>query len=78
MPDADGYQFLQRAQITSLGAQLPSPVAVAVTAYARSVDRRRALEAGFQRYLAKPIEPSELVAAIASLVNGRPERLPVQ
>ena len=78
MPDEDGYQFLQRVKTTSLETQTHQPVAVAVTAYARTIDRRRALHAGFQRYFAKPIEPSELVAAIASLVSGQAERLPVR
>jgi CheY-like chemotaxis protein len=43
--------------------------AVAVTAYARSEDKLRALQAGYEWHLAKPIEPSELVSIIASLVH---------
>jgi CheY-like chemotaxis protein len=41
--------------------------AIALTAYARSTDRERALAHGFQRYLIKPIDPDELVEEIASV-----------
>ena len=50
----------------------------ALTAYARSEDRTRALAAGFQIHLAKPIEPSELVTTIASLANRFPANPPDQ
>jgi CheY-like chemotaxis protein len=43
--------------------------AAALTAYARSEDRMKALQAGFQIHLAKPIDPAELVTTIASLVK---------
>lgn len=66
MPGEDGYELLQRARANP---RLPRFIAVAVTAYARTVDRRRALDAGFDWHLAKPIEPSELVSVVASLVN---------
>jgi CheY-like chemotaxis protein len=70
MPGEDGYSFLRkvRARGPGKGGDLP---AAALTAYARAEDRRRSLEAGFQTHLAKPIDPSELVAAVAALV-GRP------
>ena len=67
MPDEDGYQLLER---TVALAKRPLRI-LAVTAYARSADRRRALDAGFDAYLAKPVEPAELVSLIASLL--RPE-----
>jgi CheY-like chemotaxis protein len=44
---------------------------VAMTAYARAEDRRRVLEAGFDRHVAKPIEPEELVEALAAVIDGR-------
>jgi CheY-like chemotaxis protein len=44
-------------------------VAIALTAYARREDRLRALAAGFQSHVPKPIEPTELVAVIASLLG---------
>jgi CheY-like chemotaxis protein len=48
-------------------------MAVALTAYARPEDRQRALLAGYQMHLAKPIDPRELIAGIASLLNLRAE-----
>jgi CheY-like chemotaxis protein/nitrogen-specific signal transduction histidine kinase len=74
MPDVDGYELLRR--IRALGAppggHLP---AIALTAFARSEDRTRALRAGFLAHVAKPVEPSELVAAVASLVGRAGDRL---
>ena len=43
--------------------------AIALTAYARNDDRQRALLAGFQMHVSKPVEPRELIAGIASLLN---------
>jgi signal transduction histidine kinase len=65
MPGEDGYRLLERANAARQGKPL---IAVAVTAYARTADRRRALEAGFKWHIAKPVEPAALVAAIASLL----------
>jgi CheY-like chemotaxis protein len=45
--------------------------ALALTAYARTEDRVRALEAGFQMHIPKPVDPSELAAAVASLGGRR-------
>jgi CheY-like chemotaxis protein len=49
-----------------LGGRVP---AIALTAFARSEDRTRALRAGFLVHLAKPVDPSELVATIASVLD---------
>ena len=68
MPGEDGYELLHR---TRANPRLAHLIAVAVTAYARTVDRRRALAAGFDWHLAKPVEPAELVALVASLVHRR-------
>jgi signal transduction histidine kinase/ActR/RegA family two-component response regulator len=65
MPGRDGYELLEAARATA-GSSHPF-AAIAVTAYARDVDRRRALEAGFDLHLPKPVEPDDLIAAIASL-----------
>lgn len=62
LPDGDGYKLLQR--IRQRGATVP---AIALTAYARIEDRRRALSAGFQFHMAKPIEPRRLVDAVSSI-----------
>jgi PAS domain S-box-containing protein len=66
MPEVDGFALL--AQVRALdrqgGATLP---AVALTAFARSEDRLRALEAGFGAHISKPVEPSELIATVAAM-----------
>ncbi|HYW18609.1 MAG TPA: response regulator [Nodularia sp. (in: cyanobacteria)] len=71
MPGEDGYSLIRKIRaLTKNGvAQVP---AVALTAYADSEDRIRALEAGFQIHLAKPVDPEELVITIANLVNSNP------
>jgi signal transduction histidine kinase/CheY-like chemotaxis protein len=68
MPNQDGYQLVAEALALAHrhGARLN---AVAVTAYARTEDKVRALEAGYHWHLAKPVEPAELVSIIASLVH---------
>jgi PAS domain S-box-containing protein len=67
MPEVDGYEFIRRVRV--LGEEYRRIPAVALTAFARSEDRRRAMLAGFQMHLAKPVEPAELVAVVASLVG---------
>ena len=66
MPHVDGFQLLDRvrAHPNPLVRRVP---AAALTAYARSEDRVKALRAGFQIHLSKPIDPTELLAAVASL-----------
>ena len=68
MPDMDGYELIRelRRLPAAQGGRIP---AIALTAFARSGDRTRALLAGFQLHLAKPIEAPELLAAIASLAG---------
>ncbi|MDQ3563226.1 MAG: response regulator [Pseudomonadota bacterium] len=72
MPELDGYavigqlRALEKERLIPLSAQVP---AIALTAYAQPKDRVRALGAGFQTHLAKPVEPVELIRVIASLVN---------
>jgi signal transduction histidine kinase len=68
MPGEDGYSLIRR--IRAAANEAAGIPAAALTALARDEDRRRALDAGFQLHLAKPIDPSSLVAAVASL--GRP------
>ncbi|MEO7109018.1 MAG: ATP-binding protein [Polyangiaceae bacterium] len=67
MPTADGYSLIQRMRALRLEtAGIP---AIALTAYAREEDRRRAIAAGFQAYLAKPVEPEALVRAVSDLAK---------
>jgi CheY-like chemotaxis protein len=63
MPEEDGYMLIRRLRDTS------SVPAVAVTAYADPRDRDRALSAGFQAHLAKPVEPHELAAAVLGVLR---------
>jgi PAS domain S-box-containing protein len=67
MPDEDGYQLIRK--IRALHSPARNIPAIALTAYARADDRQRALLAGFQMHVAKPVEPRELIAGIASLLN---------
>jgi CheY-like chemotaxis protein/two-component sensor histidine kinase len=68
MPGQDGYQLLEKIQAMGLDDDRQIPV-VAITAYAKEEDRQKALSSGFQSYLAKPIELSELVSAVADGVR---------
>jgi PAS domain S-box-containing protein len=70
MPDMDGYDFMQRVRRLPQD-QARSIPAIAITAYARPEDRQRALLAGYQIHLSKPIDAQELIAAIATFRNLR-------
>ncbi len=68
MPGEDGYSLI--ARVRSLCQALGrSMLTVALTAYARPEDRRRALAAGYDEYLPKPVTPQELVHTVAALVQ---------
>jgi PAS domain S-box-containing protein len=67
MPVLDGYAFIKR--VRALDSSQRDIPAIALTAYARAEDRMRALAAGFQMHVPKPVEASELVMVIASLVK---------
>ena len=68
MPEIDGYSLMRqiRALTPGRGGQIP---AIALTAYTGETYHQQVLAAGFQKYLTKPIEPSELVTAIARLAK---------
>jgi PAS domain S-box-containing protein len=68
LPEMDGYDLMQQIRQKDVGEGGAIP-AVALTAYARSEDRTRALLAGYQAHLAKPVEPAELLATIASFAE---------
>jgi CheY-like chemotaxis protein len=67
MPAEDGYTLIRR--IRNLAGENGRIPAIALTAYARSEDRAKALQAGYQNHLPKPIEPIKLIAMVASLVK---------
>ena len=68
MPDRDGYELIAdvRRLAASKGGRIP---AIALTAFARSEDRTRAMMAGYQLHVSKPIEPDELLATVAGLAG---------
>ena len=70
MPGEDGYDLIRqvRALPAGRGGRIP---AIALTAYARTEDRLRALRAGYQSHIAKPVELAELVAVMASLLQRK-------
>jgi signal transduction histidine kinase/ActR/RegA family two-component response regulator len=67
MPEQDGYDLIK--QMRALPGDAGRVPAVALTALARAEDRKRALSAGYQKHVSKPVDPAELVAVIASLVG---------
>jgi len=74
MPEVDGFELL--AQVRALGHAGGGDVpAVALTAFARSEDRVRALQAGFRAHISKPVEPTELIATVATMVKTSSPRL---
>jgi PAS domain S-box-containing protein len=73
MPEGDGFDLLR--SIRALGAEQGGNIpAIAVTAFARSEDRTRALRAGFLVHVAKPLDPAELVATVASVAGRLTDR----
>ena len=77
MPGEDGYELIRqvRALDPSEGGQVK---AAALTAYARTEDRLRALWAGFQTHIPKPVQPNELAAVVASLAGRTGYAAPVE
>ncbi|MEH1775533.1 MAG: ATP-binding protein [Nostoc sp.] len=70
MPDMDGYMLIHQVRTLTpeQGGQIP---AIALTAFARNDDQQEALKAGFQMHLPKPLNPEELIAAIAQLMETK-------
>jgi CheY-like chemotaxis protein len=68
MPEVDGYMLLRQVRrlLPERGGQIP---AIALTAYAGEYDQKQALAAGFQQHIPKPVEPEQLVKAIANLIK---------
>ncbi|MED5596265.1 hybrid sensor histidine kinase/response regulator [Janthinobacterium sp. P210006] len=75
MPDADGFDLLAqiRARASHDAASLP---ALALTAFAQPQDRQRALASGFQAWVSKPLDPAELLEAVAQLAAARMSATP--
>jgi PAS domain S-box-containing protein len=73
IPGSDGYSLMRRVRDLppDEGGNIP---AAALTAYSRVEDARRAIEAGFQRHVAKPVEPDVLIAQVAALAGRQAQR----
>jgi signal transduction histidine kinase len=69
MPDEDGYALIRR--VRALDGPASAIPAIALTAFARNEDRTRALHAGFDLHMAKPVEPNALVNAVVDLARSR-------
>ena len=70
MPETDGYTLVRkiRQMNQEQGGKIP---AIALTAYAREEDKNRAISAGFECHIAKPVEPTELVTVILELIESK-------
>lgn len=66
LPNIDGYTLMRQIRAMPQGQQI---LAIALTAYAGEADRQQAIDAGFQRHLAKPVEPEELIRTVVSLIR---------
>jgi PAS domain S-box-containing protein len=66
MPGEDGFELIRRARESEEGRAVP---AIALTGHARASDRIRILSAGYQLHVPKPVEPTELVLAVAGLLG---------
>jgi PAS domain S-box-containing protein len=71
MPGEDGYTLLTRLREFCAAQGRTLPPAIALTAFARSEDRIRALRTGFAMHVPKPVEPAELIAVVASVAATR-------
>ena len=75
MPDEDGYSFIRRVRALHADRQEQSPPAVAVTGFTSDTARRRALDAGFEAHLGKPVDAAELQSTVQRLLqreHGQP------
>jgi CheY-like chemotaxis protein len=75
MPQMDGYMLINRIR-TQLAPEYRQLLAIALTAYAGEANERQVLQAGFDKHLAKPIDPTQLVATVARSIalNERARR----
>jgi CheY-like chemotaxis protein len=71
MPEQDGYELIRRLRTGDAPARSRQIPAVAVTAFSAPDDRRKALEAGFQEHLPKPVDLIKLIDVVARLAADR-------
>lgn len=70
MPDEDGYDFIRRVREMEGQKHRPHVVALALTSFARVEDRIRALKAGFDAHVAKPIDPERVLRTLVQVLGG--------
>jgi PAS domain S-box-containing protein len=75
MPDEDGYALIRRVRSLSSERRRRLP-AVAVSAHAREEDRRKAVDAGYDLHIAKPIDPTDFAQLIVKLISRAPQKQP--
>jgi CheY-like chemotaxis protein len=73
MPDEDGYSLIRTLRASEHESDREIP-AVALTAYVRLQDRARAIAAGFNVFVEKPVDPGELISVIAGILDARGRR----
>ncbi len=66
MPEMDGYMLIQNIRASPQGKSIP---AIALTAYAGEINQQKAIAAGFQRHIVKPVDPDAVVAMVVELVR---------
>ncbi|MEO6624912.1 MAG: response regulator [Burkholderiaceae bacterium] len=71
LPGRDGYELMHEVRELSSAGNHPRPVAIALSAFAREKDQNKAIDAGFDMHLSKPLQPHTLVSAIATLSQAR-------
>jgi signal transduction histidine kinase/CheY-like chemotaxis protein len=71
MPEVDGYELIQKIRASEVGST-GKLGAIALTAYAKVEDRIRALSAGYQAHVSKPVDPMELVTVVGSFAGRDP------
>ena len=71
MPGEDGYSLMRRIRALEREQKSHRTPAVALTAFVNEIDERKALAAGFDRHLGKPIEPHDLFSALSELMAER-------
>ncbi|MFL5410729.1 MAG: response regulator [Myxococcales bacterium] len=69
LPAEDGYALIRRVRSEPNGRDMP---ALALTGYASPSDSKRAIEAGYQRHISKPVEPDELIATVTEMAHAKP------
>lgn len=71
LPDMDGYALMKAIRVREAASGAPPLFAIALTAFARDEDRRRAEQAGFDRYMTKPFEPTRLIQTLEKMLSKK-------